>query len=238
MAAFFHLEITLELCARIIGLFGGTPETRWEGKAPSAIRKQALAGKVNVSRTGLVGDSQADLSVHGGPEKALHFYSADHHAHWAETFPDAAFEFAPGCFGENISAFGINEEDTHIGDVFSLGTARVQVSLGRQPCWKLNLHTGIPAMAPSFQRTQKTGWYFRVLEEGVMEAGDEMKLLERPCDEWPLKKVIAARFDPRLDPQIARDLAELPLLAENWRQSFAKKMDTGFQEDTSKRLLG
>lgn len=222
--------------ASILGLFLGKPEQRWEGKDPSAIRKTLADGVLQVTRTGLAGDQQADLTVHGGPEKALHIYPSEHYAHWRKVFPDKSEIYRNGGFGENISSEGFTEADLCIGDIFSAGSARLQISQGRQPCWKLNLHTDNPAQAASFQKTARTGWYFRVLEEGKIQAGDTIKVIDRPCPDWNLREVILARFNPRLDPAIASALSQLDELAEPWRASFAKKVDPSFQEDISRRL--
>ena len=224
--------------AKILGLYIGKPEHRWEGKDPSAIRKVLAGGPMLVTQTGLIGDQQADLAVHGGPEKALHIYPSEHYAGWQAEFPELAGIFQPGGFGENISSEGFAEETLCIGDIFAAGTARIQISQGRQPCWKLNLHTGNPSQAAAFQKTGKTGWYFRVLDEGHMEAGDTLTLEERPCPDWNLREVILARFNPRLDPETAEALSRLDQLAEPWRASFAKKADRGYVEDTSRRLNG
>jgi len=222
--------------ATILGLFAGKPEDRWDSKAPSAIRKTLVEGPVQLTETGIAQDQQADLSVHGGPDKALHHYPSEHYTGWADLFGTEQFAYAPGTFGENVSSSGVTEEDLCIGDVFEAGTARLQISQGRQPCWKLNLHTHNPALAAQFQKTGKTGWYYRVLEQGVFAAGDVMTLTDRPCPDWNLRDVIFARFNPKLDAGTASALANLPELAENWRASFAKKSDPGFREDTSRRL--
>ncbi len=100
------------------------------------------------------------------------------------------------------------------------------------------MHTDNPLQAAHFQKTGRTGWYFRVLQEGSFQAGDELTVVERPCPDWNLREVIHARFNPRLDPAVAKALSELEELAEPWRVSFAKKADPAFQEDTSKRLNG
>lgn len=224
--------------ARILDLFTGAPEQRWEGKAPSAIRKTRADGPLAVTRTGLAGDRQADTAVHGGQEMALHHYPSEHHAHWRSTFPEFADIYRPGGFGENLSSEGFTEEDLCIGDVFTAGSARLQISQGRQPCWKLNLHTGNPAQAASFQKTGRTGWYFRVLEEGELQAGDTLTLIDRPCPDWNLREVILARFNPRLDSSAAKALSQLEQLTASWRAAFAKKVDPEFREDTSARLKG
>jgi MOSC domain-containing protein YiiM len=159
-------------------------------------------------------------------------------AHWKSEFFDKADFFVPGCFGENISTLGLTEENLCLGDVLTMGTAEVQVCQGRQPCWKLNAHTGIDKMAPSFQRSGRTGWYYRVIKTGQVKTGDEMRLIERTEPDWSLSKLIQARFDPKVDPLIAKELSENPLLSEAWRQSFAKKIDRSFVENTDARLKG
>ncbi|WP_298962683.1 MOSC domain-containing protein [uncultured Roseibium sp.] len=228
----------MTLKAKILSIYTGEPEKLWEDKDQSAIRKTLVTGPQKVNRDGLLSDSQADRAVHGGPEKALHIYPSEHYSYWREVFPDRQDIFKPGGFGENFASEGFTEAELCLGDVFAAGTIRVQISQARQPCWKLNMHTGNPAQAAHFQKTARTGWYFRVLQEGHIEAGDELTLVERPCPEWNLKEVIHARFSPRVDPQMARALSELPELAEPWQKAFAKKADPAFQEDTSRRLKG
>ncbi|NBN76903.1 MOSC domain-containing protein [Microvirga tunisiensis] len=230
--------MTQTLEATILAVFTGKARDRWEGKAPSAIAKEAATGPLWLSATGLAGDEQADRAVHGGPEKALHHYAADHMSAWASTFPDSAEFFRPGCFGENIASLGLTETTLCLGDVLELDGATVQICQGRQPCWKLNLHTGQPAMAPSFQKTGRTGWYYRVLAEGSVAAGGRIRLIDRPHGDWPLARLIAARFDPRLDPAVAAELAGLPVLAESWRTAFARKVDPAYTENTDRRLKG
>lgn len=209
--------------AHILDLYRGTPEHRWADKAPSAIRKSRVPGTVALSREGLEGDRQADLEVHGGPDKALHLYASEHYEDWRKAFPGFADIFQPGGFGENLSLSGATEGSFCIGDILAAGPVRLQISQGRQPCWKLNLHTGNPAMAAAFQKTGKTGWYVRILETGQLQAGDTLELVERPCPCWPLDEVILARFNPKLDVATAKALAGLDVLAEPWRASFAKK---------------
>ncbi|SDQ71479.1 MOSC domain-containing protein [Pseudovibrio sp. Tun.PSC04-5.I4] len=228
----------MELSAEIRGLYIGGAKHRWEGKSPSAISKSLVEGPLQLTQTGFEGDEQADLSVHGGPEKALHHYSADHMSVWQEEFPEKAEFFKPGCFGENISTYGLDESNLCLGDILSIGTAKVQICQGRQPCWKLALHTDLPQMAARFQKTGRTGWYYRVLETGQVQIGDTMSVIDRPHEEWMLAKLIKARFNPKLEGAVAEQLSEIPALSQNWRASFAKKMKAGLKEDTSKRLLG
>jgi len=222
----------------IIGLFAGTPQSCWPDKPASAIDKSPVTGWVEINETGLLNDQQADLRVHGGAEKAIHHYAADHLDFWKAAFPDDATKFRSGGFGENISTTGLTEHQICLGDIFSLGTARVEICQGRQPCWKLNAHTNIPFMAVEFQKSGKTGWYYRVIENGKVQTGDKMRLLARPNPRWQLSDVIAARFNSGLDADIAAEIASLPALSESWRTSFIRKASKQGPEDTSLRLSG
>jgi MOSC domain-containing protein YiiM len=139
-------------------------------------------------------------------------------------------------FGENISTRGLTEENLCIGDILSLGSATVQISQGRQPCWKLGSHTGNAKMPYLFQKTGRTGWYYRVLETGVVSVGDMMTLLERPQPNWSVQKVTQARLTRRIQPSEAEVLAEMPELAEGWRDAFAKMAMGNTTEDISARL--
>lgn len=219
-------------------LFTGKAVVHWPGKPASAIVKHRLTGRVRVKKTGMEGDEQADLAVHGGPEKAIHHYAADHYPFWQTEFPDSASRFAPGAFGENLSTTGLTEDQLCIGDILRIGSAIVQVTQGRQPCWKLSAHIGRDDMAARFQRSRRTGWYYRVIEEGFMEANDPVALIERVHPEWPLATVIAARFNPKLDPEIARSLTLLASMSSSWRRAFSRKSDPDYAEDTTARLIG
>ena len=152
--------------------------------------------------------------------------------------PDFGEKFVPGAVGENISTLGLTEETLCVGDVLRIGEAIVQVAQGRQPCWKLSAHIGRKDMAARFQKSGRTGWYYRVLREGFIQSGDGIALMERPQPDWPLSVVIAARFDPRLDSTLAKRLAMIGELSTSWRDGFARKSDPTYVEDTAPRLVG
>ena len=226
--------------AAIAALFTGPVRPLGDPPVPSGIVKQPRAGPVRLSVRGFEGDAQGDTVYHGGPEKAVHHYAADHYAAWRARWPDSPVPLAPGAFGENVAAYGMTEADVCIGDVYRAGSALLQVSQGRQPCWKLNRRFARPDAAPAMQRSGATGWYYRVLEEGVIAPGDDLVLLERPCPDWPLDRLIRALFpaDPAAPglPDEWRVAAALDPLAPNWRAAFARRVDTGRIEDWSRRL--
>ncbi len=219
----------------IEGLFVGPARERWPGKPASAICKTAAEGPQSLTLTGFEMDQQADLTVHGGPQKAVHHYAADHYADWqAEGMIPTGTR--PAAFGENISTHGLRETEVCIGDIFRLGTALVQISQGRQPCWKLNLHTEKDQMAHLFQKTLRTGWYYRVLEAGIVSQGDVIQLIERPQPEWSVATVTHARLNGQTARRTAKELAQLSELATGWRKAFARIAEGNLNEDTSKRL--
>jgi MOSC domain-containing protein YiiM len=190
----------------------------------SAIAKAILSGPVRIGFLGLEGDEQADHRYHGGPDKALHHYPSDHYPHWAQRAVDHPLLNGPGAFGENISTWGLAETQVCIGDRFRLGTALIEVSQGRQPCWKQAARmewTTLPAM---MVRERRSGWYYRVIEEGVAEAGDMLTLVDRPLPDWSVARVFGLLIagDHKQNPADLEALAAMPLLFEGWRERAAE----------------
>jgi MOSC domain-containing protein YiiM len=185
----------------------------------SAIAKVAVNGPVRIGLLGLEGDEQADARVHGGPDKALHHYPSDHYVRWAQAAVDHPLLNAPGAFGENLSTWGLIETEVCIGDRFRLGTALIEISQGRQPCWKQAARmewTTLPAM---MVKERRSGWYYRVIEEGIAQAGDDLTLLQRPLPEWSVARVFGLLIagDHKNDPAALRELAVMPQLFDGWR---------------------
>ena len=137
---------------------------------PSAIGKLPVADVVAVGAMGLAGDEQADRTVHGGIDKAIHHYPADHYDWWRGYLGDASLLDAPGAFGENISTSGLDEQNVFLGDRFRLGSALVEVTQARQPCWKLDHRFQAKGVMAQVVKTRRTGWYYRVLESGQVRA--------------------------------------------------------------------
>lgn len=191
---------------------------------PSAIGKLPVMDAVAVEPLGLVGDAQADRTVHGGIDKAIHHYPADHYGWWRGQLGDHALLGAPGAFGENISTTGLDESDVCLGDRFRLGTALVEVSQARQPCWKLDHRFGTKGVMAQVVKTRRTGWYYRVLETGQVRAGDTLKLVERPYPEWPLASLFGLLIggEAKDRPADLRALRDVPVLAETWQVRRAK----------------
>ncbi len=194
------------------------------GGATSAIGKVAVDGPCAVTPLGLASDEQADHSVHGGPDKAIHHYPRDHYPGWAQTLGPHPLLAAAGAFGENISTTGLIEDAVCIGDRYRLGTALVEVAQGRQPCWKQGHRLDDPAVLAAMVRTARCGWYYRVIEPGHVAAGDALTLAARPHPDWTVARVIALLLGggAKQDPAAVRALAALDVLAVNWRARAAK----------------
>lgn len=187
---------------------------------PSAISKRPVSGPRYVRLLGLAGDEQADLRVHGGPDKAVHHYPRDHYPDWIEALgPIDALE-SPGAFGENISTSGWTERDVCLGDRLRLGTALVELAQGRQPCWKQAAHLGAPTVVSAMVATGRTGWYYRVIEEGEISPGDRATLVERPIPQWPVSRLFRLIIGGEHKGQqtALRELAAFPVLADGWRR--------------------
>jgi MOSC domain-containing protein YiiM len=142
----------------------------------SAIYKQPVTGPVMVRRLNLDGDQQADLKVHGGPDKAVYCYPSEHYAAWSN---ELERHFEHGFFGENLTVSGLSEESLHIGDVLSVGEAVLQVSQPRLPCFKLGIKFGDQAFIARFLQSGRSGFYCRVLQEGMIEPGQPIEIIER-----------------------------------------------------------
>jgi MOSC domain-containing protein YiiM len=193
---------------------------------------------VLLRRTGLEGDAQGDMLRHGGPEKAVHHYPFDHYVEWkSEIGPNALLD-QPGASGENVSTAGLTEADVAIGDIFRLGRALIQVSQGRQPCWKLNERFADARMARRVQDSGRTGWYYRVLEEGVAVPGDLLALVERVSEDWTIRRVWHYFYVDTMNADALRQIAALPSLARGWRDHAAKRLATRAVEDWGTRLEG
>src|SRR5947209_8442554 len=150
----------------VVSVNVGTPKTRiWQGRYVStAIFKDPVAGRVPLRRLNIDGDAQADLTVHGGPDKAVYAYPSEHYDYWREVLPGR--DLPPGVFGENLTTEGLDERSVSIGDEFRVGSARLVVTQPRQPCFKLGLRFGDPAMVRRFVEAGRPGIYFAVAEEG------------------------------------------------------------------------
>ncbi len=226
-----------QLMTGIDGLFLGKVRQCWPGQAASAISKMPVTGQHRIDQLGFIEDEQADPDHHGGPDKAIHHYASDHYPNWITegAIPPGSI---PAAFGENIATIGFTENTLCIGDRFRLGSAVVQISQGRQPCWKVSEFTANPKMAYLFQKTGRTGWYYRVIEIGQAGAGDRIELIDRCQPGWTVRRVTQMRLTRKLSQRDAETLSDMPELATGWRAAFARIARGDRTEDTSRRLQG
>ncbi|WP_104910628.1 MOSC domain-containing protein [Pseudomonas sp. LG1D9] len=203
----------------------------------SAIDKHPQQGQLKVCTLGLHGDEQGDLRVHGGVEKAIHHYPLEHYARWADELGAHPLLTQPGAFGENFSTTGWSEHDVCLGDRIRVGTALLEVSQGRMPCWKLSDRFAVANLALRVQQSGRTGWYYRVLEQGVVSAGDSLQRVERPFAEWSLARLSAVLFDKQVETELLRECLALPLVP-SWRRTLERRLEKGMTEDWGPRLQG
>jgi MOSC domain-containing protein YiiM len=186
----------------------------------SAIWKEPVAGPVWAGRLGLKGDAVADTKSHGGPDQAVLMYAASHYPLWrAEWGRD---DLGAGAFGENLTVSGLHEEAACVGDVLEIGEARLQVSHPRQPCATLARRHQVRDMVAIVYRNGRHGWYLRVLQEGLLEAGQPIRLADRPHPEWTVRRTALAMLNRRKDREEALRLAKCDALSVEWRERLAK----------------
>ena len=187
----------------------------------SAIWKEPVLGPVAVGRLGLAGDAVANTRVHGGPDQAVLMYAGAHYPRWeAEWGRDG---LGPGAFGENLTVAGLTEDEACIGDVLEVGDVRLQVSQPRQPCATLARRHRVPDMIAIVHRNGRSGWYLRVEREGSLEAGQSVRLAERPHPDWTVRRAALAYLGRKERPEEAAALGRCDALSLGWRERLAKR---------------
>ncbi|MDQ0122905.1 MOSC domain-containing protein YiiM [Pseudomonas lini] len=201
---------------------GGLGVLKPEGQR-TGIFKRRITGSARVELNGIVGDQHGDPRVHGGPEKAVHQYAAQHYERLAQAFAHSALELLPGSLGENISARSLSEQNVHIGDVFQMGSTVLQVSQPRSPCWKINHRFDAERMSMFVAKERITGWYYRVIQPGFIKMGDRIELLERHTDRFSIDEFWKVQLShrPVIDDLLA--LAATHGLAEDWQRRLSER---------------
>jgi MOSC domain-containing protein YiiM len=180
----------------------------------TGIDKSPAAGRVRLLRLGFEGDEQADVSVHGGPDKAAYVYSADSYAWWAE---ELGGRLPPGQFGENLTVSGLLDADVRAGDTFRVGEALVAATGPREPCFKLGIRMGSQAFVRRFLMADRMGFYLRVLEEGTVAAGDAVERLASDPKAPAIAEIHRLYAHARDDLAGLRSVAEAPAVSDVWR---------------------
>jgi MOSC domain-containing protein YiiM len=219
------------LAATLKSIQLGTPTTYGaEGAADphdlpwtTSFFKIPVTGPVFAGAMNLRGDRQSDLQHHGGADKAVLAYSAEHYPKWREELQMPEMPY--GACGENLAISGLNEELVCIGDIFRIGAATFEASQPRQPCWKLGRRWRMHELPAQVVRNGRSGWYFRVLEEGFIEAGMSVDLVERLNPDWTIARANKVMYEHNNDLELTRKLAAVPRLSASWVRELTERAE-------------
>jgi MOSC domain-containing protein YiiM len=193
----------------------------WKGRTVrTGIFKSPVLGKVMIRKLNLETDRQSDLRVHGGPDKAIYSYDFHDYVYWKETLER---DLSPGAFGENLTTEGLQDRDVFVGDVLKMGEAVLQAVQPRLPCYKLGLRFEDDLMPKRFMQAKRWGIYFRVLQEGAVEAGDAIEFIDRDPQALSIADLAALVTEP--DPQVIQRALSIPSLNESWRENLRKTLE-------------
>jgi MOSC domain-containing protein YiiM len=208
---------------RIVSVNVGRPRlVLWKGSQVSTgIFKEPVEGLVEVKKLNLNGDRQADLSVHGGPEKAVYAYPSEHYPYWRNEIPAAKLPW--GAFGENLTTEGLSEDTLHIGDRLRVGNALLMVTQPRVPCYKLTIRFDRDDMIKRFIASHTSGYYFAVLEEGQLAAGSLIEIVDRDPHAVRVSDINRLYYGKSHDLELLRRVLEVKALPEGWREHLRQK---------------
>jgi MOSC domain-containing protein YiiM len=208
---------------QLISVNVGLPrEVTWNGKpVRTGIFKEPVNERVMVRKLNLDGDRQADLTVHGGADKAVYVYPFEHYDYWRSELPDS--ELTLGIFGENFTVTGLKEEELNIGDRFRAGSVELMVTQPRLPCYKLGIRFGRSDMVKRFLASCRTGFYFSVLQEGEVGIGDTFELISRNDHNITVADITQLYTRAKTDPDLLHRAAQLEPLPKSWRDYFRQQ---------------
>ena len=213
---------------KLISLNTGLPrDVTWHGRTvTTGIFKQPVEGRVALTTLNLHGDRQADLSVHGGPDKAVYCYPIEHYDFWRAELPGR--ELPLGVFGENFTTAGLTEDSVHLGDRFAVGSAEVVVTQPRLPCYKLGVRFDSDLMVKRFLASRRSGFYVAVGREGQVGAGDDIRVISRDPNAVPVSEItrlyVAKRYSAE-DAGSARRALQVTALPESWKDYFRERLE-------------
>lgn len=201
---------------------GGPREVEWRGRSiRTSIFKTPVSGRVRVGRLNLTGDEQSDLSVHGGPDKAVYVYPSEYYDAWRSELPTA--DLGWGAFGENFTSAGLQDDTVRIGDRYRIGTAEFVVTQPRIPCYKLGVRFGRPDMVKRFMHAGRNGFYLAVAREGEVGAGDPIEQTAEGASGITVADVVALYAADAANQALLARASEDPGLPESWREYFRKR---------------
>jgi MOSC domain-containing protein YiiM len=209
---------------KLLSVNVGLPrEIEWKGKmVRTSIFKSPVSGRIRVAQLNLDGDQQSDLSVHGGIDKAVYAYPSEHYSFWRQEL--SGIDLPWGAFGENFTTAGLVEETVHIGDRFRLGSAEFVVTQPRMPCFKLGIRLNCPDIVKRFLQSGRTGFYFAVLKEGEVTAGNTIDLLKRDENGITVADIVKLYGRDATNQDLLQRVSKLPSLPQSWRDYFRKRL--------------
>ena len=193
-------------------------------KVSTGIYKDPVEGRIKVRTLNLDGDKQADLTVHGGPDKAVYAYPSEHYPYWRDHYPELTMDW--GMFGENFTTEGLLEDQTNIGDEYQIGTAKFAVTQPRMPCFKLGIKFGRGDIIKKLFANAKCGIYFKVLEEGEVGSGDEIKLVRRDENNVTIHEVMKAYGTEQNHKEMLERALKINALPIGWREHYQKVLQS------------
>jgi len=210
---------------KVLSVNVGSPrEVTWQGKrVTTGIFKEPIQGRVMMHTLNLDGDQQADLTVHGGVSKAVYAYPSEHYNYWRSELP--GMDLSWGMFGENFTTEGFLEDAVYIGDRFRIGETEVMVTEPRMPCYKLGIKFGRADIIKRFLASCRTGFYFGVMREGMVGAGDDVELIEREQQEISVADVTRLYAFDKDDVKSLRRAIQVEALPESWKGYFQHQLE-------------
>ncbi|RCJ40825.1 molybdenum cofactor biosysynthesis protein [Nostoc minutum NIES-26] len=210
---------------QVISINVGLPrEVLWKGKTvTTGIFKEPVEGRVMMRSLNLDGDRQADLSVHGGKDKAVYAYPFEHYDYWRRKLPEIDLPW--GMFGENLTTVGLLEDKVNIGDRFRIGSAEVMVTQPRMPCYKLGIKFGRADIVKQFLDSHLTGFYFSVLQEGTVGNGDTLSLVSRDSNNVTVADITRLYAQEIHNLELLHRAVQVEALPTGWRDCFQQQIE-------------
>jgi len=210
----------ISIVMKLISLNVSLPKTvDYRGyKVSTGIYNNPVEGRLKVKTLNIEGDEQADLSVHGGPDKAIYSYPSEHYPFWKELYPNLSINW--GMFGENLTTEGLLEDQANIGDEYQIGTAKFAVTQPRMPCFKLGIKFGTTSVIKKLFASAKCGIYFKVLEEGEVGAGDEIKLVKKDKNNVTIRDIMKTYGDERNHKELLERALKIDALPLGWKSYY------------------
>jgi MOSC domain-containing protein YiiM len=188
----------------------------------TGIFKNPVDKRINLKKLNLEGDKQADLTVHGGPDKAVYSYPSEYYGFWKEKFPDIPFNW--GIFGENLTTLGLFESQVNIGDMFQIGTAKVVATQPRMPCYKLGVKFGRMDIIKKFLESGKSGIYFKVVKEGEIGTDDSINLVKKDNNDVTIENIVELVTRDKNNKLLMEKVVKVQDLPPGWKHYFLEKL--------------